>query len=55
MLLQNYKYAKFSGYFETRKQSFISAFSICMAVPLNGWSDSTGAAPIGGLGEGGGL
>ena len=35
MLLQNYKYAKFSGYFETRKQSFLSAFSICMAVPYS--------------------
>ena len=25
----------FQGTFETRKRSFISAFSICMTVPLN--------------------
>ena len=26
---------KLSGFFETREQSFISTFSICMTVPLN--------------------
>ena len=26
---------KFQDIFETRKRSFISAFSICMTVPLN--------------------